>query len=123
MVEHFAFDLLPNPWTFYFPLGDLGCVDANAWLRGKVSYAPIEKGRAGRSNVDYGTIAPAAAMTCRTDYAILTQYDRYAAERDHFPAEFDAYRRLLARGRIVATISPIAGVSSGPVVRIVAFAP
>jgi 4-amino-4-deoxy-L-arabinose transferase-like glycosyltransferase len=121
MVEHFAFDLLPYPWTFYFPMGDLGCIDANEWLRGKVAYARIEAARAGRSNVDYGTVAPAAAATCNTDYAILTQYDRYAAERDRFPAEFRAYQRLLERGRIVATIAPVPGVSSGPVVRIVAF--
>jgi len=122
MVEHFAFDLLPGPWRFYFPLGNLGCVDANAWLHGKVAYARIEAGRVGRSNVDYGTLAPGTAATCQTDYAILTQYDRYAAERFRFPVEYAAYRRLLARGHIVATISPLAGVSSGPRVRIVAFA-
>ena len=77
MIEHFAFDLLPGPWKFYFPLGELGCVDANAWLHGKVAYARIDAARAGRSNVDYGTLAPGTAATCRTDYAILTQYDRY----------------------------------------------
>jgi len=121
MVEHFAFDLLPGPWKFYFPLGNLGCVDANAWLHGKVGYVRIDAGRAGRSNVDYGTLAPGTAATCRIDYAILTQYDRYAAERSRFPAEYAAYRRLLARGRIVATISPLPGFSSGPRVRIVAF--
>ena len=121
MIEHFAFDLLPGPWKFYFPLGELGCVDANAWLHGKVAYARIDAARAGRSNVDYGTLAPGTAATCRTDYAILTQYDRYAAERSRFPAEYAAYRRLLARGHIVATISPVPGLSSGPRVRIVAF--
>jgi len=121
MIEHFAFDLLPGPWKFYFPLGELGCVDANAWLHGKVAYARIDAGRAGRSNVDYGTLAPGTAATCKTDYAILTQYDRYAAERSRFPAEYAAYRRLLAEGHLVATISPVPGLSSGPRVRIVAF--
>ena len=121
MVEHFAFDLLDAPWQFLFPLGDAGCVDARAFLAGTVKYSRIETERNSRSNVDYGTLLPERRGTCRPDYAILTQYDRYAAERNDFPSQFAAYRALLDHATIIATVRPQPGVSSGPVVRIVDF--
>lgn len=123
LIEHFAFDLLPQPWHFLFPLGDAGCVDAVAMLHGKVSYAPIDKARGTRSNVDYGTMAPARRDSCKADFAILTQYDRYFRERSRFPAEYAAYRDLIAKGRIVAEIRPEPGRAGGRVVTIVAFGP
>ncbi|WP_371431977.1 glycosyltransferase family 39 protein [Novosphingobium sp.] len=122
LVEHFAFDLVSQPWHFLFPLGDSGCVDAKAFLHGKVQLHTIEAGRGARSNVDYGTVAPAMRHTCRSDYAILTQFDRYAGERAAFPTEDAAYRELLARGAVVATFAPEAGTTGGPVVRVVRFA-
>lgn len=121
LLEHFAFDLQSQPWHFLFPLGDVGCIDAKAMLHGKVQLHTVEAGRGARSNVDYGTVAPAVRATCRADYAILTQYDRYAAERDAFPAEYAAYRDLLATGTVVATFAPKTGSVGGPVVRIVRF--
>lgn len=121
LIEHFAFDLQPQPWHFLFPLGDAGCIDAKAMLRGKVQLNTVDARRGPHSNIDYGTVAPAMRGTCRADYAILTQYDRYAAERTAFPAEYAAYRDLLARGRIVATFTPRAGEIGGPVVRVVQF--
>lgn len=121
LVEHFAFDLLPRPWTFYFPLGEAGCVNANDWLTGKVNYAKIAAKRGNRTNVDYGTLAPEQEGSCRLDYAILSQYDRYLAERQTYPGEVASYERLIARGRIVATFAPVPGQSSGPIVRIIAF--
>jgi hypothetical protein len=121
LIEHFGFDLLPQPWTFLFPLGDVGCVDARAMLQGKIQYAAIDAGRNQRSNVDYGTLNAAKRPTCRSDYAILSQYDRYRAEQATFPREYAAYRDLLARGKIVQTIAPIPGKRGGPVVRIVQF--
>jgi hypothetical protein len=119
LVEHFAFDLEPDPWRFLFPLGDVGCIDARALLHGKVQMTAIEAGRNGRSNIDYGTVAAAKRSTCRADYAILTQYDRYAAEAATFPAEYAAYRDLIAQGQIVATFKPEYGKVGGPIVRIV----
>lgn len=119
LVEHFAFDLLGEPWRFLFPMGDAGCVDARAFLHGKVAYATIERARGGRSNVDYGTVAPAMRATCRADVAILTQYDRYRRERDRFPAEAAAYRSLVGQGRIAAVFSPRPGEIGGPVVTVV----
>lgn len=121
LVEHFAFDLEDAPWDFLFPLGDAGCIDARALLHGKVQLGTIEANRGSRSNVDYGTVAPAMRESCRTDYALITQYDRYAAERTAFPAEYAAYRALLARGRAVATFAPAPGEVGGPVIRIVRF--
>jgi len=121
MLEHFGFDMAAMPWRFLFPLGDAGCIDAKSMISGKAGYGVIDAARGSRSNVDYGTLAPDKRDSCRADYAILSQYDRYAAERADFPAEYEAYRALIARGRIVATFRPQPGVSSGPIMRIVQF--
>ena len=122
MIEHFAFDLYPQQWTFLFPLGEVGCVDAKAMLRGKVGYSAIDSGRNGRSNVDYGTLSPATRPSCRSDYAIISQYDRYRQEQANFPKEYAAYRQLLAQGTIVASFAADPGRSVGPTIRIVHFA-
>jgi hypothetical protein len=119
LIEHFAFDLYPQPWTFLFPLGDVGCVDAKAMLHGKVGYGTIEAGRGKRANIDYGTMNAANRHTCHADYAILTQYDRYMAEQHTFPTEAAAYDELVHRGQVVASFLPISGQSSGPIVRVV----
>jgi hypothetical protein len=121
LVEHFAFDIVGEPWRFLFPMGDAGCVDAGALLHGKIDYATIERARGTRSNVDYGTIAPDRADTCRADVAILTQYDRYRLEQALFPREAATYRRLLAQGKVRATFAPRPGHVAGPVVTIVSF--
>lgn len=119
LIEHFAFDLLPTSWSFRAPVGPAGCVDARALLQGKVGYRTIEKTRQGRSNVDYGSVGPAARTSCRADYAILTHFDRYAAESSLFPTEYGNYRWLLSHGTVVATFRPEPGKSGGPVVRVV----
>jgi hypothetical protein len=123
LIEHFGFDLYPQPWQIVFPLGRAGCVDARALLGGKVDYAAIEAARAGKSNVDYGTMPRAQAAGCRADYAIITQYDRYAAERADFAAEYQAYRDLLSGSQQLAVFAPQPGVSFGPVTRVVRLAP
>lgn len=119
LVEHFAFDMLKEPWRFLFPLGDAGCVDARAFLQGKVPYAVIERARGGRSNVDFGTVAPSRRATCRADVAILTQAERYRRERERFPAEHDAYDTLIKQGRVAAVFAPQRGQIGGPVVTVV----
>lgn len=118
LIEHFAFDMLPQPVGLLFPIGESGCVDVRQLLRGKTSYTPIENARGGRSNIDYGTLPPAKRNTCKVDYAILAHFDRYHKERRDFPAEYASYRELLGRGRIVASFVPRPGISGGPVVRI-----
>lgn len=123
LIEHFAFDLLGQPWHFLFPMGDAGCVDAGAMLHGRIRYAMIERARRGRSNVDYGTVSPQKRATCRADFALLTQADRYRAERAQFPIEYAAYQSLEHRGRVVAVIRPLPDQSGGPVVTIIDFRP
>ncbi|WP_298282043.1 phospholipid carrier-dependent glycosyltransferase [Novosphingobium sp.] len=121
LVEHFAFEILPRPWHLIFPFGDVGCVDVRAYLGGKVQYDTINAGRGGRSNVDYGTVTPDKRGSCRADYAILTQYDRYAAERGTFPQEYAAYRDLVAQGKIVATFARVPGRIGGLTTHVVSF--
>lgn len=118
LVEHFAFDIVPEPWRFLFPMGDAGCVDAIAYLHGQVDYATIERARGGRSNVDYGTIPPRRRETCRADFMISTQLDRYARERDRFPREHAAYEALKASGRVAAVFKPEPGRAGGWVVTV-----
>jgi hypothetical protein len=121
LLEHFGFDILSQPWKLLFPFGDVGCVDVREYLGGKVQLSTVQKGRGSRTNVDYGTVAPGKRETCRSDYAILTQADRYTAESAAFPVEAMAYRNLIARGTVVATFAPQEGRIGGPVVRIVRF--
>ncbi|WP_294256617.1 glycosyltransferase family 39 protein [uncultured Sphingomonas sp.] len=121
LVEHFAFDLLPQPWHFLFPMAEVGCVDAAAKLHGKIGYASIDQARGTRANVDYGTVAAAKRDTCRADFAILTQYERYKAERSAFPEEYAAYRDYVARGKTVARFVPKPGETGGRIVTIVDF--
>ena len=119
LLEHYGFDLLQGPWSLLFPIGDAGCVDVRATLRGKVQYSQIEDARNQRSNVDYGTMNPAKRGTCTMQWAVLTQYDRYRAERTTFPRQYAAYVDLLRHGTVVATFRPSPGTSAGPIVRIV----
>jgi Dolichyl-phosphate-mannose-protein mannosyltransferase len=121
LVEHQGFDLLQGPYEFLFPTGNVGCVNVREILSGKTQYDQIEEARDQRSNVDYGTLNPAKRGTCGMDWAVLTQYDRYAAERGTFPKEYAAYVDLLSRGTIMATFAPVAGESGGPIVRVVRF--
>jgi len=123
MVEHFAFDLMQRPWTVLFPLGDAGCVDARDMLAGRVDLRAVEQARGGRSNVDYGTVAPSMRSTCRADFAILMEMDRYRTERARFPEQHAAYQSLLQDMEVGALIRPEAGVSAGPVVTVLAARP
>jgi hypothetical protein len=121
LVEHFAFDMLQGPWRFLFPIGDAGCIDVRDQLAGKMQYDQIEEARHQRSNVDYGTLNPALRRTCGMQWAVLTQYDRYRAERNTFPRQYAAYAELLRRGTVMASFAPVDGETGGPIVRIVRF--
>lgn len=121
LIEQFSWDLASHPHTVYFPLGDAGCIDALALLRGKVGYRTIEILRKDRSNVDIGTLSAKALAGCKVDYAVLTQADRYFKEQKRFPAEAENYRRLIKQGQTIAVFRPISGISGGPVVRIIYF--
>jgi hypothetical protein len=124
LVEHFAFDLASrDEWTLIFPMGEAGCTDVRNLLNGRVDNHRVNASRGGRSNLDYGTLPPAMADACTADYAVLTQYLRYEAEKDIYPQEYANYLRLLARGEVVAEFRPERGVSGGRITVIVRFAP
>jgi len=118
LLEHFGFDLVAQPNPFRFPVGAAGCLDALSLLKGKVAYSTIDKLRQARSNIDIGTVAADKLATCRADYVITTQLDRYYAERQRFPVEYAQYRRLLTGARQVAVFRPRPGEIGGPVTRI-----
>lgn len=115
MIEHFAFDVVSQPWTVIFPMGDAGCIDAKAMLDGKTDYREIEAARGARSNVDYGTVARSRRATCRADYAILMEMARYQDERARFPAQAAAYDALLRDMKIEAIFRPEPDKRAGPV--------
>lgn len=122
-VEHLAFDLLSTDWQFRFPVGDQGCVDVRSNLSGQIHYSTIGKWRGRRPVVDLGTVDPAKLDSCRTDWAILVNYDRYLAEPEHFGQEIATYRRLIAGGTLEASFYPKPGKIGGPIVRVVKLAP
>lgn len=122
VIEHFGFDLQGHGWGIKFPMGTGGCVDALAMLKGKIPYSTIDAARGGQSNLDLGTLPSNVRASCQADYAILTHYDRYAAERDKFPAEYASYQAQMAGGQIVATFKPVPGESGGWVMRVVRLA-
>lgn len=121
LIEQFSFDLQSAPWHILFPMGDAGCVDAKAMLAGKIDYATIEAARGTRAIVDYGTVAPERVESCRADYAIIAQFDRYAAERKDFPKEYQMYQSLIDSGRERVVLTPQISHQSGPIVRVVEF--
>lgn len=119
MIEHFAFDMVHRAATVSFPLGDIGCVNAQAMLDGRIDYSLVDGAKKSRSKVDYGTMAPVLRPTCRSDFYIVTEMERYSAERTTFPEEFAGYASLLREGTIAATFRPEPGVSTGPVVYVI----
>jgi hypothetical protein len=118
LLEHFGFDMLQSPYSFRWPIGDAGCIDPLSLIRTKSNLRHVEGMRAGRSNVDYGTVAASKLESCRADYAIITQYDRYSAERGRFPQEYAQYARLIDSAQTLAVFRPSPGVSGGWVVRV-----
>jgi len=123
LIEDAAFDIIHGPWRFRFPMGSAGCIDVAEALAGRIRYSNVEEARAGSPLVDLGHVDPAQLDSCRTDFAILTHYDRYADGGQAFRPQFERYDRLLAGARVHAVIRPVPGESSGPNVFLVALAP
>jgi hypothetical protein len=119
MIEQFSFDLVGKGFALIFPVGDAGCLSVEKGLAGQVSLTSVQQLHSGRTNIDYGTLAPEKVSTCDADFAIVSQYDRYAAERRRFPQEAAQYEALLARGQTLAVFRPERGKVGGPVVRVV----
>jgi len=118
LIEHLGFDMVDEPWVFLTPAGHVGCVDAVKHLRRRIGYDAIDGWRTGKYIVDLGTIDPARIESCRADYAMLSDYDRYLAEAPFYSAELAVYRHLLRGARLLKTVRPMPGQSTGPIVRI-----
>jgi len=121
LIEHLGFDMVDEPWTFLIPAGNVGCVDALSNLKGKIGFDSLNSWRSVKAIVDIGTINGAKLDTCRADYAIITNYDRYVAEGRFYQDELNQYHRYLKGGHVVATFAPRPGYSTGYKVRIVKF--
>ncbi|MCA1654714.1 MAG: glycosyltransferase family 39 protein [Sphingomonadales bacterium] len=121
VVEHLALDLRPQPWRILFPIGTAGCVDGRRALSGGVKYEDVQKARRRSPIVDLGNIPTDKLASCKADYAILTYYDLYLAERKSFPNQIDSYNRLIGAGHTVAVFRTEPGVAGWPVTRIVAL--
>jgi len=121
LVEHAGIDLLQGPWSFRYPLGSAGCVDARKALAGRISYSEVETRRRGSSVVDLAHVDPQRLPGCRSDFAVISHYDGYLDEQAHFEAEVARYRQVLRGARLRAVFRPEPGKSSGPVVRVVQF--
>lgn len=119
LVEHAAFDLLQDGRELRFPLGSAGCVDAGSLLAGRISYSRVETLRSGRAVVDIGHVDAAQRDSCRAPFAIFTHYQVYHDDRQHFGAQWNAYRSIAAGGQVRAVIRPVPGETGGPVVHIV----
>lgn len=109
LVEHFAFDLIDAPFELKFPVGTGGCFNARRLLENRIDYAEIDALRGGNANLDYGAVSDTKQESCRADYAILTEYSRYASERGAFPEQYSRYRALLERSRIIARFDAVPG--------------
>ena len=123
VVEHLQIGLRDQPSTFLFPMGGAGCLDGKKLLSTKVKYDEVQTARKGSKIVDLGNVSPAHLDSCRGDYAILSYYDLYLAERSRYPRELATYQALLGDGQTLALFRPKKGEVGGPVIRIVAIQP
>jgi hypothetical protein len=121
VLEHLELSLRHQPWTFLYPVGEVGCVDGLKALATGVRLHKVQQLRGGSPIVDIGNVRPDKLLTCRADYAILTYYDLYRVEANRFPKEFINYETLIIGGRTVALFAPQPGLAGGPLVRIVAL--
>jgi hypothetical protein len=119
-VETPALALLKGPWPLKYPLGDLGCIDPRAAMAGRIDYDDVSGATKKRININLATVPASKIATCRTDFIVVNELDRYVAEAPYYPNELANYRSLLAGMREVAVFAPMKGRSGGPVVRIFA---
>lgn len=123
VLETLLFEMLHDGWRFRYPIGALGCVDVDAMLDRRIDYELVERAQRGRAMINLGTIDPKKVATCRADYAIITERDRYAAEASGWDAQLSIYDALLVDAKQVALFKPRRGAVGGPVVRIFRLPP
>jgi hypothetical protein len=95
-------------------------VSVTATLKSQIDYPTVQRERNGSALIDLGTVSTHKLASCRADYTIVSNYDRYLAEAGRHPGELATYGRLLAGTRIVATFRPVRGRVGGPIVRVLA---
>ena len=117
-IEYLGFDILSQPWRILFPAGDKGCVDVRRNLAGHIEISTIDGWRGARPVVDLGNIAPARLTSCRADYLIIANWDRYRSEAGTYSSELATYSALTSGGEQVALVKPVPGRIGGPVVQI-----
>ena len=120
LVEHAAIDLLQGPWPVKFPLGAAGCIDARAVLAGRISASEVDERREASAVVDLGHVDPAMMDSCAADFYVLSNFQRYEAERSEFPGAYAQYLAIVRANPIVAKFAPVPGCQGGPTVLIVA---
>jgi hypothetical protein len=121
VLEHLELSFRDRPWKILFPVGEAGCLDARDLLRHRIGVERVEKLRAGSPIVDLGNVSSSKLETCRANYAILTYYDLYLAEKAAFRQQVNRYSALLEGGKTVALFKPKPGHAGGPIVRVVAI--
>ncbi len=119
VLEHLAIRLAYGGWQFRYSLGEVGCIDGASAMGGRIDFKTIMNGQGGRAMINLGTVNPTHRGTCWGDYALLTEYDRFVAERANFAGEVANYADFFRYGREVAVFRPQEGVRGGPVVRII----
>lgn len=122
-IEYLAFDVLSAPWRFLYPGGNRGCFDPRTFVTRQITVSTVGSWHSSRPVVDFGDIEPRRTASCRADYLIFANYDRYVADSGRFPTEIANYRRIAAGGHVVAVFTPRRGSVGGPIVRIIHLPP
>ena len=89
-------------------------------MAGQIEYDQVARATKDRININLSTVSPEQLSSCKADFIIVNELDRYLAEAAHYPAELANYRSLLAGMHPVATFAPAKGKLGGPTVRIFA---
>ena len=118
-IEYLAFDALSAPWRFLYPGGNRGCFDPRTFVTRQITVSTVGSWHSSRPIVDFADIEADRTESCRADYLIFANYDRYVAESARFPTEIANYRRIAAGGHLVAVFTPHPGSVGGPIVRII----
>ncbi|WP_341712397.1 glycosyltransferase family 39 protein [Erythrobacter sp.] len=113
LIEHFAFDLVSSEFEILFPIGVGGCFDARQMLAGRIDYQMVDSLRGGKSNLDYAAVPEAKLASCKSDFAILTEHQRYRIDRARFPAAFNRYQEVIASGSVLKRFPAVSGEIGG----------
>ncbi len=109
LIEQYGPELPFGPYRFFFIAGNghLDVLQTSKWK----SHVPNER---------ISNMANVAEIRDRSiDYVILSGfYDRYRAERDRYPDEFNKYELMFQQTREIFRIDPVAGIRGGPPIRV-----